>query len=183
MHNVAEIHNDGVSVYFNSAVIPKKSARIILIIINLLVLMLYIALLLGIAGELKGGGLVSIFVIIPTLYAITLGKSTLWNLYGKEHIIISTNTITSYRDYGFFKTGIKQYPYKKLYYEIEIQREDKDLSTIHFINHTETGVPVILFSSAVFVPTNKLHELVEQLNVVFAIEHLTKDGENYIHLN
>lgn len=183
MQNVAEVHNDGVSVYFNSAVIPKKSARIILIIINIIVLSLYAALLWGVAGSLKGGEFVTLFVIIPIVYAVSLGKSTLWNLYGKEHIIISTNTITSYRDYGFFKTGIKQYSYKKLYYEIEIQREDKDLSTINFINHTETGVPVILFASTVYVPTNKLHELVEQLNVVFAIEHLTKDGDNYIHLN
>ncbi len=184
MKNFAEVSNDGTSVFFYSEIRHKPLMRATLWFIGVSTIILYLALAIyNAGGDMNKVLFTSIYLIIPAMLGIFVIRPVLWNLFGSEEIIISTNAINHRRGYGFFYTGWKAKEFKQLYYEIEERRPDLDLSTIDFIDKTKVGIPAIIFSSSVFVPTSELKLLATHLEVIFSIEHLTGAGDNYIHLN
>lgn len=185
MNNTAEITNDGVCVYFNSKVKISKLAKVILVLLNILALSLYVLILSSVMDDdpMTKGTIISCFLVLPSVYIFSIGLITLWNLFGEENIIINAKSISNRKYFGFFTTQWKVRQFRNLYYEIEIKKEELKLGTITFIDHNQLDLPVPIFSSSVYVSEADLKELVNQLQVVFTIEHLTKDGNNYIHLN
>lgn len=186
MKNTAFIHNDGVCVFFNSKINIGKTAKVLYVFFNVVFIVFYIMLVsFTIPDKPTGGAIISIFVLLPAIYIFTLGKSTLWNFFGEEYIVINLKSISYSRNYGFFKTELKTIPFKRLNCQVNLDRtyEEESNGTLSFTDYNHNDVPIVIFTSSVFLPGDILDEVVDNLSVIYSIEHLTKTGENYIHLN
>ena len=185
--NNAVVFNDGNSVYFNSSVSVHRSTKVILIILNIAIAAFFgtLSVYMLSEDEVTKGTFFTVFVVFPAVYFLSIGLISLWNLFGKENIIINVKSIGWRKDFGLWKTPWNFKQYKSLYYCIVPQdtQDNTELGTIDFIDNSEMGVPIVIFSSSVNVPIEYLTKLVSELDVVFSIEHLTNDGENFIHLN
>jgi hypothetical protein len=186
MKNTAEITSDGTSVYLNSAIIPDRIVKITLLLANLFTFTIYGAIIYATWGTgLPRFSLFAIYAVLPVLYAISLGKLSLWNLFGREHIVISTKNIAYSRDYGLFSTGLKILPFKKLQYSItETRNASGDiLGTIQFARHNDAGIRVNFFSSGIKIPIKQLRNLAGHIKRLFSLEQLTDPEYEIIHLN
>lgn len=182
----SSIHNDGTCVYFDSAVEIAPLTKLLLVVFNIAAVAFWFLLFSAFSEEkLTGGNIVTLFVVLPFIYCVSLGLITFWNLFGEENIIINVTSIGSRKKFGFFKTSWNLRQFKRLHYAIEPVEKKKgiDLGVIHFQDYTNMNMPVVIFSSSVHVPVQQLEQLVEHLDVVFAIEHLTDTGSDYVHLN
>ena len=133
----------------------------------------------------NGGAIISIFVLLPALYIFTLGKSTLWNFFGEEYIIINLKSISHSRNYGFFKTELKTIAFKRLNCQMKPDRiyEENSNGTLSFLDYNHNDLPIVIFTSGVLLPGDILDEVVDNLSVIFSKAYLTKSGDNFIHLN
>ena len=186
MKNTAEITNDGASVYLDSAVRPNKMVRIALFIANLLACAIYGLILYAIWGEeVPRLSLFLVYALLPLLYVGTLGRLTLWNLFGREYVIINTKTIAYRRNYGFFTTALKVLTFKDLHYTILGRGKDSgiDSGTLQFAHHNEQGLSVRLFTTSVTLPIKRLKEVTDQVRFLFALETISDPEYNVIHLN
>ncbi len=174
MHNSAEVSSDGSSVFLISVVKPKKYAQAILIVLFIIALILYVsAIVHTLNSNPTGGAILAVFVLFPATILFPISKYLFWNLYGKEEIVVSENTINYRRSYGVLTTNWHTKKYKPLYYNIIKQDMDNDLSIIEFGGKTTRDVPVSIFKSSVKTPTRQIVKLTQEIKKIFPIEEIT----------
>lgn len=186
MKNTADITNDGVSVYLDSAIRPDNTVRIALFFANLFAFGIYGLIVYATWGEgLPRFSLFAIYIMLPLFYSVTLGRLTLWNLFGQEYVIVNTKSIAYRRNYGFFSTELKVLPFKDLHYTIleRHKRSGVESGTVQFAHHNEQGLSVNLFTTSVVLPLKKLHDLTDQIRFIFALERISDPEYDVIHLN
>lgn len=186
MKNSARVSNDGICVYLDTHIVLSGAQKAILILLNLL--FLSVCIIIAFALLLTKPTPWEIFVaviLIPGIYSVSLGRYTLWNLFGSEHLIINTKTIAVSRNYGLFHTPWKSYQFRKLFYNVRIvdDRPDNLLGTIEFTSHNQFDLPILIMTTSINVPVTALNELIAQLEHVFAIENLDESGEFNVNLN
>ncbi|GAA4466843.1 hypothetical protein GCM10023093_21600 [Nemorincola caseinilytica] len=153
---------------------------------NIFAFAIYGLIVYSVWGEgLPRLSLFAIYIFLPLFYAITLGRLTLWNLFGREFVIINTKSLSYRRNYGFFTTQLKVLPFKDLHYTIKErgQRSGVDSGTLQFAHHNEQGLSVNLFTTSVVLPIKRLQELTEQVRFIFALERISDPEYDVIHLN
>lgn len=175
MKNTAQIRNNGTSVFYDSHVRLDTPQKITLTIANAFCISIYLLIALSVLSEKPSGSDVAVLLFIaPAAYYFLLFRRTLWNIYGSEHIVIDTGTITVSRKYKLFDTPTQTIPYSDLYYRI-IPHEhyyNKGNAVIEFLHHNEMGLQVIIFKSTIYVPTEQLEELVRQIGLIYSIRQL-----------
>jgi hypothetical protein len=100
--------------------------------------------------------------IIISLLIYFPGRYLLWNIFGKETIIITTKSITSWYDYGFFQTNAETILFNQLGTEFTAEqgREDAMLGTFHFSDKNDiTGLFEHIYSSTVLISIGDLSQL------------------------
>ncbi len=182
MKNTASVFNDGECVYFYSKIKIGVGTKIYLILINLF----FVFIITLILSSIKLNGKQNLVVIVlPVLYIFSLGRISLWNFFGEEQIIINTNSIVHNKNFGLFTTSFKTIQFKKLKCVLNQEKEFNNIpfGTISFLDKTQLDVPIVIFSSSIYVPIQVLVELENQLEFVFCIEHLAHEDYDIIHLN
>jgi len=186
MKNTAQVWNDGVSVYFNSYIKLDWAQKLVLFLVNFIVVgfFSFIAFILLSDSPTKGTVFLSL-IVFPGFYVLTLGRYTLWNLRGSEHIVVNMKGIIVTRRYGPIQMPLRIIEYRNLYYKVisHNQNAKAPIGTILFTDHNSMDLPVVIFSSAINVPVSALEELINNLEVIFAIEQLDKATGSFVHLN
>ena len=92
----------------------------------------------------------------------------LWNIYGKENIIINNKTITYNRDFGLYQTKYTSNHYYKLDFATELVKEDNDLQfgDLVFVNYSEeTQLPEVIFQTSILIELNELKKLQQEIEL------------------
>ena len=122
MRNVIDINSDGINIYLTLEVKTSKIIKILLIIVLFFIVVL-LGFLLSILNIKEEPKLLFPMIIIPILVFYFLVRYVLWNLFGKETIVINRKSISSSLDYGLYKTNLKTVLVNRLGFGEEFIRE------------------------------------------------------------
>lgn len=168
MKNYATIVNDGTCIYFNSFVKPRLLTKIILLLLNAILISLISALIhhTAVSSESSENSF-GIYIILPSIYLLVVGRFTLWNIAGSELIIINKKSVSLSRRYGPFTMPLSVKTFdNKLNIEIHKEKvyEHVDYGTITFFKpHEVTGVLLPILSSSIYIPVEQLEHVVSHI--------------------
>lgn len=186
MKNTAEIKNDGACVYLDSTIRPDAIAKVTLVTLNLFFFLIFGVILYATWGaEMSRLSLLAVYVVLPIIYAVSVGRLTLWNLFGREYIIINTKSLSFKRKYGIFSGNLKVLPFSGLHYTIKETDKYSGIpyGTINFAQHNQLGHSINLFTTSITLPIKQLNHLVEQIMFLFTLEQISDPEYEIIHLN
>ncbi len=186
MKNTAYIRNDGSAVFLDTTIRPDRVVWFTLILVNLFIWAVFALIVAATLGEdLPRFSLLAIYVLLPVFYGISLGKTTLWNLFGRETVIVTTRSVVCQRHYGLFKTTARVFPFQELNVSVsETETRSKTpCGYVDFSQKAETGLYMTFFTTSVLLPITRLQEFAEQIRFVFTVDHLTDPEFEIIHLN
>jgi len=183
MKNTIEIDTDGINVYAKLGVKANMIGKIILIILLALVF-----LILGFAATLTDeeeiGKLIIPLLIILTLIIAFPVRYLIWNIYGKENLVVNTKTISYNYDYGIIKTNIKTINFHRLGTGIETVQKENGIEKGHliFYNYREAdNLPEVIHETTILIETEKIHELDMAIRTIF--ENETKEMPNNLNFS
>ncbi|MEE9408467.1 MAG: hypothetical protein V3V28_10390 [Polaribacter sp.] len=172
MKNKLEIHNDGINIYVtlivNSHIIGKT------------LLSLFVILLIGgliyfpstIPKEEVSSFIFPILIFGFLVFFFPV-RYLLWNIYGKENLIINTKTLSHYNDYGIFKTNLKTHAHQRLGTSFEHIRttDNIKLGKLLFVKHNdENNLPEYLYETTVLLNSENIKMIDNEISRLYDIE-------------
>lgn len=185
MKNNASVYFNGinVSVYLN--IQSKLIGKIALSGLIFIVIFFFSYLL----SSLDEKELISAFIPILIVSALIIYfpvRYLLWNLFGKETLIISRKTVSFNYDYGFYSSNLKTIPFQNLATKIEIIKEidHVKLGKLILINYNEaTDLPELLHETTILIPIEKLEEIDRFISELFYVQEDSSMIISDIYLN
>jgi len=171
MRNEYEINSDGMNIYLTLFVKSHPIGKILLsiFILALIILLIYISSTLSLKDEpesVLGVFIFGIFIFfIPFHYL-------LWNLYGKEYLIINTKSLSYNRDYGIYKTNLKTKYHKRLGLGFELIRTFENVEYGNLIFNTynkESDLPELVYSTSINLELKKINEIENEIEKLYNV--------------
>jgi len=178
MKNRIEISTDTINAYANIEVNASKIGTRILIVFLLIEILLIIGLFTSIESQEIYSMIIPIILILIFFVGLPV-KYLLWNLYGKEQLIVNTKSISWAYDYGFFQTNLKTVEYNILTsgFEIVRQKDGADIGRLVFYNiRKDNNLVEQIHQTTVLLTRDELREFDKQIAEIFATEFLYKNG-------
>ena len=165
------IFSDGTCVYATFESDLKPISKWMLLLLNVVA---YSGLIISFSLMTASDRITFLFptLIMIGLLLATLTKTTLWNIYGRESIIISTKSVSYYRDYGWFTSQKKTEEFQiklLLHFKEEGVKDQESMGLLHIVTHDEQDFPITIFESNIKTEKaqfSKLCKLVKQLFTV-----------------
>ncbi|MGJ5643412.1 hypothetical protein [Formosa sp. S-31] len=185
MRNEYEINSDGINIYLTLFVKSHPIAKTLLsiIVLTLIVFLIYIASTLSIKDEPKSVFGIIIFGIfiffIPFRYL-------LWNLFGKENLIINTKSLSYNRDFGIYKTNLKTEYHERLSLGFEHTRTFENIEYGNLIFNTyneKSDLPELLYSTSINLDLKKINEIENEIEKLYDIGINENTEFNNVSLN
>jgi len=178
MNNSSLIYTDGINAYATFQVNANKKGKLILGICLIILIVFVIALFSTVESEEIGGMLIPGLII--TIFLIGLpSKYLLWNIYGKEELIVSSKSISWSYDYGILKTNLKTLKFNRLGIGFEKVNSinDKELGKLLLFNYNEeNNLPELIHETTVLISLDELKKFESKINEVFAGELQDENG-------
>lgn len=172
MKNEYEIRANGVHVHVTSCSQVNKLTKILL-----LSLMPFTAALIAWLFIFLNPLDETIILFPLALISLTLifftARLVAWKIYGKEHIIVNTKSVSYYYEYGFLQTKIYTTDYHKLAlgFESICYKNSVEMGKLLLVNYNEKNhLPEPIFESSILLPKEKLVEIDLCIRQLFAIE-------------
>ena len=166
MINQYKIAKDNINLYVTLEINPSKRRKFFLFFCILLMISIPISLITIIDSEPQ-----NFFVpisIISFLIFYFIIRYFLWNIYGKENIIINNKTISYNRDFGLYQTKYSSIKYSKLDFAIQkIKNEnDLDVGDLVFIDYLEDSqLPEVIFQTSILIPIKDLKKIQQEIEL------------------
>jgi len=168
MKNVSTVYSDGINIYIAAEIKSKVAGRLLLGLTLIIAIVLFIYLLISIDFKEMGKASIPI-ILIPSFFLYILSRYLLWNIYGQEHIVVNSKTVTYYYNYGFFRTPLKTVFHNRLgiSYRITDRFEDENFGRMIFVNYNQdTNLPEALHETAVEINEKTATEIERLLEKV-----------------
>ncbi len=152
--------------------IKVRSALIGKIILSLIVVVCFALVILAALGihPAKGPGTL-IFPMAFLAFVIFVPlKMLLWNLYGKETIIVNTRSVSWTHSYGIVETRLKTQTFEALGTGFDLFRiyDGNEHGHLLFYRYDPiTHLPSEIYSTNIIIPKNKLVEIDNELSDLF----------------
>jgi len=162
------IYNDEVCIYVSTSANNPLWAKAVLLLADLLIVFIIsFALIEWIPGLL----------LLNMVILFFLSRYTLWNIYGKEYLIISAKSFSYQHDYGFFRTNNTTKSINKLALKVTAIKQDGDEKWLRLLFHSydSLNLPVEIYSMSFYIPQ---HEI-EHLNILINNTFLDEMSERY----
>lgn len=136
----------------------------------------FFALFFAVPGPmilLQGGGSAlpaAVFAFI--VWAVVVGRLALWNIFGKELIILNTKSVSYQRSYGIIETNLRTQPFQHLRIASVVTKEDSGMeySKLQFYNYNEHDVAELLLESSITLPEHYIAAIFQRVDALFAPE-------------
>lgn len=151
MKNQSSVHADELNVFITSEIKSNGIGKVILSMILSGGFMLFIYLFVSLDFKEMGKSSIPI-ILIPAAFLFFFIRYLLWNIYGQEHIIINSKSLTYYYCYGFFRTQATTVLHRKLTidYIVTDRVEDEDFGRMSFVSYdANTNLPEVIHKTAV----------------------------------
>lgn len=176
MKNTVSIVSDGINVYVNASVEINPFLKIFISVIAIIVFGLFILLITHISHTEVKEFIIPV-LLMSFLLIYFVARPVMWNLFGKETLIINTKTISYCYDYGLIKTNLKTVKFHKLGTGYEkVKYFDKvEFGKLNFVDiKQEDNLPYQIHETTVLLPHDKISEIDTQISEVFKREYFDK---------
>lgn len=164
---MTQLSPDEKNIYVSSKVPTNYWLKVFLSIINVLLLLTTFF----IVYETK----YFLTILLPIFYSVTLGKYFLWNIYGEEFYIISTNHISYQYNYGIFKTPLKSFEFDVLENCEDITNPNTRGTNLLFAKYNAiNNLPETIFQTTIKI------ELEVFLDIISKLEEMKSQQINFI---
>ncbi len=178
MKNSITIDNDGLNIY---ATLTVKANPIGKVVLGIIVLLLTALLLFAITNlpQKDAGQFALPLIILAAFILIVPFRYLIWNMFGKEKLLINTKSLSYSYEYGFATTGYKTIKFDSLGSGFEFVRRMKttDLGKLLFYNYDkDTGLPILIYQTSVLVSESELGELDNEISSLFESDFYDRHG-------
>ncbi len=169
MKNTIEKHFDGINIYSTLKIHASSIGKIVLTIF----LLVFLGVLILVVSTIEQEEIASVIIPIVIISAIIIFfplRYLIWNIYGKEILIINAKSISYYYDYGFFRTNLKTILFTRLGTQIEFVREYDGMENGRLIlyNYREVDdLPEEIHRTSILIDLNLLVELDTEISELF----------------
>ncbi|MBD8489699.1 hypothetical protein IFO69_13160 [Echinicola sp. CAU 1574] len=180
--NFLKIETNNVNVYLTFTPNPPLVLKLILITFCLIVFTAPVFIIINVE-ESEIGKFILGMSIYYLLMFLSLGRYTLWNIFGEERLIVSTRSISHQHHYGFFDTNLKTQKFDTIYIQFQKTNtvNDIDYGKIEFYSQDENGILTILYETTIIVSEDKIKESINDIEKLFYLETISVFGQ--IHNN
>ncbi len=185
MKNTIEINSDGVNVYATLRIKANIIGQILLLILIIGLILGFIFIVSSTDSKEMGEMIIPIILMLAFIIGVPL-RYLIWNIYGREHLIINTKTISYSYDYGVLKTTQKTLHFYRLTttFEPENTYGDEEKGKLIFWNYLEdTHLPEVLFTTSIILRKDELQVLNNEITELFNNEFLDSHGFTGFSMN
>ncbi len=165
MRSLCEINKVGINLHVMLKLRPETPTKVwVLVLTNLAFLAVWIFLVQFLGQERSNGEVLIGFFLSLILWVFTLGRYTLWHLFGEEYVVINRKSISYQYRYGIFQTHIQTIHLHRpvMYYELT---KEHSMGVFHIINHDpQTLRPNEIFRSTIPVPEQSLRAVIQSVS-------------------
>ena len=176
MKNTVSIESDGINVYVNASVSINPYIKFFIAVLSIIVFVLFLLLITHIPhSEVKG--FIEPVLLMCFLLVYFVARPVMWNLFGKETLIINTKTISYCYEYGLIRTNLKTVKFNRLGTGYEkVRYFDKvEFGKLNFVDFKqEDNLPYKIHETTVLLPHAKIIEIDTQIRKVFELEYFDK---------
>jgi hypothetical protein len=183
--NNFEIKNDGINVYVTFFVNSHPVGKILLTI--------FVVFLIGLLFYLPStfskeeiSDYIFPFIIFGIIVFVFPFRYLLWNLFGKENLIISTKSLSYYRDYGVYRTNLKTLNHNRLGTGFECSRTYDNVKYGNLVfekYNDETDVPEHLYTTSVVLNFESIEKIDKEISKIYEIKMDEELGFHPVSLN
>jgi hypothetical protein len=120
MVNLCEINRTGLNLHIWLRLRPRPWLKVLLVLGNLAFVPLWLGLMVALGEGHHQGQLLVGFALSLILWAFTLGRFSLWQLFGEEYLVINRQSISFQYRFGLFQTHLRTHKLHRplLHYEL-----------------------------------------------------------------
>lgn len=178
LKNRIEISSDGINAY---ATISVNASPIGIRILSGLIV-LDIIIVVGLLLQIKADEVISMIIPILIGLVVFVGlpiRYLLWNLYGKEVLIVNAKSISWSYDYGFFKTNLLTVKFDCLgsgYVKVMGNGEEEVGNLVFYNYRQEDNLPEFIHQTTILLNKKDIEKFDKEISDIFANEFLDKNG-------
>lgn len=162
--NQCEINQTGLNLHVWLRCRPHLWTRILLIVGNLLFVPIWFGLMVTLGDGHHQGQLLVGFALSLLLWGFTLGRFTLWQLFGEEYLVINQQSISVQYRFGLFQTSLRtrKLHRPRMYYELtQGDSQGPSAGVFHVVQHDPTThIPQSVYRSTIEVNEPDLQAVV-----------------------
>lgn len=177
MRNLVVKYDDGINFYATFSVKANVTGKVILSTMILILLTMYFFVASTITKEDLREMLFPMILISALIIFFPI-RYLLWNLFGKETLIVNTKTVSYRYDYGILKTNLKTVHFERLGTGFQIIKEENEIESgkLLFYNYRgEDNLPEIIHQTSVLLDTIDIQEINMEISKIFANEFNEKN--------
>ncbi|RYM35874.1 hypothetical protein ERX46_02450 [Brumimicrobium glaciale] len=165
------IFSDGKTLYVTLESKVRNWVKWFLISINICLYSLPI-LLISITSKTNNPSVKIGAILFSVAIFWILTRPTLWNIFGRESVIITKENLSYYRDFGLYKTTIQNTKIKygiSVFIENELAYEDEPYIVITFCELSLDDEYNEILTTSIKTPEENFEVIKEHLNEIFEI--------------
>lgn len=163
------IFSDGSTLYITLESEVRQWVKVLLIIVNIGLYCLPV-LLIAATDTKEIGKVIFGALAMSTAFFFFVTRPTLWNIFGRECMVITSDNFSYYRDYGLYKTPIKNVKIEygiASYVENELAYEDEPYVVISFYEYLPNEEYREILTTSIKTPEQNYKAIQELLDEVF----------------
>jgi len=185
MKNDFEIKNDGINVYVTFYVNSHPVGKILLTCFVVFLIGLLFYLPFTISDE-NISDYIFPFLIFGIIIFVFPVRYLLWNLFGKENVIINTKSLSYNRDYGVYRTNLKTLNHKRLGTGFEWTRtfDNIEYGNLVFEKYSDKNdLPEHIYTTSVVLNFESIEKINKEISKLYEIKMDKEFGFYPISLN
>lgn len=164
------IFSDGNTLWITLESKVRNWVKILLIVINICLYCVPI-LLLASSWAKEGPKLIFAAMAMSGMFFYVVTRSTLWNIFGRESIVITSSQFSFYRDFGLYRTPLKTIDLNyglSAYTQNELTYMDEPYVVITFCELLPNEENRVILTTGIKTPEKNYILIQEHLDEIFA---------------
>ena len=169
MRNRVNIKSDGINVYAELTVKADAAGKIIVTTLILTFMALVTIGLSTLKQEEIGSIIIPIALLLGLIIAFPV-RFLIWNMFGKEYLVINTKTISYNYDYGLIRTNLKTIKFNRLGTDFEEGQSKNGMKQgyLVFYNYREEdNLPEIIHKTTILTDYDNIRKLDQEIHSIF----------------
>jgi len=187
MGNSCEINQTGLNLHIWLRLRPRPWLKILLVLGNLAFVPLWLGLMVALGEGHHQGQLIVGFALSLLLWGFTLGRFTLWQLFGEEYLVINRQSISFQYRFGLFQTHLRTRKLHRplLHYELRhLPQKGEPTGIFHILQQAPGQLsPQPVYRSTIELNERDLQAVVAGVNDLQLNEFKEKYGFAEVSMN
>ena len=165
------IFSDGKTLYITLESNIKTWVKVLLILVNVVLYSLPIVLLSFFSADESKEAYLGMIIFAGAIFFFVT-RPTLWNIFGRERIVITKYQLSYSRDYGLYKTPVNNVKLEHglvAYVEDELTYTDDPYVVMSFCEYLPNDDYRLIITTGIKTPEENYKTILKELNEIFEI--------------